>query len=84
MSTPTYALRLADAAREEGSDLARSALRVVDPAGEPGASIPATRDRIEKALGSNLRPHRATEIVAHRFLMLGARWRSHQRVRVHR
>src|SRR5438445_13637801 len=46
MCTPTYALRLAEAARDEGVDLSRSSLRVSIHAGEPGASIPATRDRI--------------------------------------
>src|SRR2546429_5845466 len=39
LSTPTYALRLAEAAREENIDLVRSALRVSIHAGEPGASI---------------------------------------------
>src|SRR5256714_7089705 len=68
MSTPTYALRLAEAAREEGIDLARSALRVSIHAGEPGASIPATRDRIEKELGVETFDHTgATEIGAHGF-----------------
>ena len=68
MSTPTYALRLAEAAREEGIDLARSALRVSIHAGEPGASIPATRDRIEKELGVESFDHTgATEIGPHGF-----------------
>ena len=68
MSTPTYALRLADAAREEGIDLARSALRVSIHAGEPGASIPATRDRIEKELGVEAFDHTgATEVGAYGF-----------------
>jgi phenylacetate-CoA ligase len=68
MCTPTYALRLADAAREEGIDLARSALRVSIHAGEPGASIPATRDRIEKELGVEAFDHTgATEIGAYGF-----------------
>ena len=68
MSTPTYALRLADAAREEGIDLARSALRVSIHAGEPGASIPATRERIEKELGLQAFDHTgATEVGAHGF-----------------
>ncbi len=49
--TPTYALRLAEVARGEGVDLSRSSLRVSIHAGEPGASIPATRDRIEQAFG---------------------------------
>jgi phenylacetate-CoA ligase len=68
MCTPTYALRLAEAAREEGIDLARSALRVSIHAGEPGASIPATRERIEKELGVEAFDHTgATEIGAHGF-----------------
>ena len=68
MSTPTYALRLAEAAREEGIDLARSALRVSIHAGEPGASIPATRERIEKELGVEAFDHTgATEVGAHGF-----------------
>jgi len=68
MCTPTYALRLAEAAREEGIDLARSALRVSIHAGEPGASIPATRDRIEKELGVESFDHTgATEVGPHGF-----------------
>ena len=68
MSTPTYALRLAEAAREEGIDLARSALRVSIHAGEPGASIPATRERIDKELGVEAFDHAgATEVGAHGF-----------------
>ena len=68
MCTPTYALRLAEAAREEGIDLARSALRVSIHAGEPGASIPATRERIEKELGVETFDHTgATEVGAHGF-----------------
>ncbi len=63
LSTPTYALRLAEAAREGGVDLARSALRVAIHAGEPGASIPATRDRIERELGVTAFDHTgATEV----------------------
>jgi phenylacetate-CoA ligase len=49
LSTPTYALRLADVARGLGIDLASSAIRVTLHAGEPGASIPATRAAIESA-----------------------------------
>jgi phenylacetate-CoA ligase len=49
--TPTYALRMAEVAREIGVDLAGSALRVAVHAGEPGASIPATREAIERGLG---------------------------------
>jgi phenylacetate-CoA ligase len=49
--TPTYALRMAEVAREAGMDLAASSLRVAVHAGEPGASIPATREAIEQGLG---------------------------------
>ena len=63
LSTPTYALRLAEIAREEGVDLSRSDLRVAIHAGEPGASIPATRERIESALGAISFDHTgATEV----------------------
>src|SRR2546425_684828 len=68
MCTPTYALRLAEVARAEGIDIARSALRVSIHAGEPGASIPATRERIETELGVTSFDHTgATEIGAHGF-----------------
>ena len=68
MSTPTYALRLAEAARDEGVDLTRSALRVSIHAGEPGASIPATRARIERDLGVEAFDHTgATEVGAYGF-----------------
>jgi len=49
MSTPTYALRLAEAARDIGLDPSSSKVRVTIHAGEPGASIPATRAAIEAA-----------------------------------
>lgn len=42
--TPTYALRLGEAAREREADT--GSLRLILVAGEPGAAIPATRDRI--------------------------------------
>lgn len=68
LSTPTYALRLAEAAREEDVDLRRSALRVSIHAGEPGASIPATRSRIEDELGVEAFDHTgATEVGAYGF-----------------
>jgi phenylacetate-CoA ligase len=49
MSTPTYALRLASVAAGLGIDLGSSDIRVTLHAGEPGASIPATRAAIESA-----------------------------------
>lgn len=55
--TPTYALRLAEVARQEGVDLAASSIRVLIVAGEPGGSIPATRQRIAKAWGAEVLDH---------------------------
>lgn len=49
LATPTYALRMADRARELGLDLATSDIRLTIHAGEPGASIPQTRAAIEAA-----------------------------------
>ena len=45
--TPTYALRLAEVAAQEGIDLSKSGVKRIFAAGEPGASIPATRARLE-------------------------------------
>ena len=47
--TPTYALRLAEGAKEENIELANSPVRTIVVAGEPGGSIPATRKRLEEA-----------------------------------
>jgi len=52
LCTPTYALRLAAVAKESGIDLAGSSIRATIHAGEPGASIPATRSAIEAAFGA--------------------------------
>ncbi len=52
LCTPTYALRLAEVAREQGITLGKGtpgyAVRALIVAGEPGGSIPATRSRIEQ------------------------------------
>ncbi|NBV87260.1 MAG: phenylacetate--CoA ligase family protein, partial [Verrucomicrobia bacterium] len=47
--TPTYALHMAAFARSEGIDLARSAVRKILVAGEPGGSLPAVRQQLEAA-----------------------------------
>ena len=63
--TPTYALHLAEVAEEEGLDLAGSAVHTTIHAGEPGASLPGTRARIEKAWGAKAFDHAgATEVGA--------------------
>jgi phenylacetate-CoA ligase len=60
-TTPTYALRLAEVAAEAGDDgaraLADSSVRVVIVAGEPGGSIAATRERIERSWGARVIDH---------------------------
>ncbi len=51
--TPSYALFLAEAAAKKGIDLAKqSKLRITWHTGEPGASIPATKEKIETAFGA--------------------------------
>jgi phenylacetate-CoA ligase len=55
--TPTYALRLAEVARQEGLDLQGSAVRALVVAGEPGGSIAATRAQIETAWGARVFDH---------------------------
>ena len=49
LSTPTYAMRLADVADGIGVNLSAASIRTTIHAGEPGASIPATRAAIESA-----------------------------------
>jgi phenylacetate-CoA ligase len=56
--TPSYALHLAEIARAEGIDLARDLkVRITIHAGEPGAGIPATRERIETLWGARTYDH---------------------------
>jgi phenylacetate-CoA ligase len=51
--TPSYALFLAEQAAKKGIDLARQTkLRLTWHTGEPGASIPATKAKIEAAFGA--------------------------------
>jgi phenylacetate-CoA ligase len=47
--TPTYALRLADIAREESIDLGESGVERIVVGGEPGGSVPEIRTRIESS-----------------------------------
>ncbi len=65
ISTPTYALRLAEVAEAGGMDIASSAVRATIHAGEPGASIPAAKKAIETAWGAKCFDHAgATEVGA--------------------
>jgi phenylacetate-CoA ligase len=55
--TPSYALRLAQVAREQGVDAAATPIRVAIHAGEPGASIAGTKRRIEERWGARCYDH---------------------------
>ncbi|MGQ4557148.1 AMP-binding protein [Halobellus sp. GM3] len=57
MSTPTYALRLAEVAEEEGFDPTEMAVERIVCAGEPGASIPGTKQRIETLWDADVFDH---------------------------
>ena len=55
--TPTYAQRLALLAEDMGLDLAAGPVATTIHAGEPGASLPSVRDRIETAWGARCWDH---------------------------
>ena len=66
--TPTYALRLADTARQQGLNMSRGPIRITVHAGEPGASIPETRRRIQEGFGAKTFDHAGmTEMGAYGF-----------------
>jgi phenylacetate-CoA ligase len=67
LATPTYVLGMADAAKKKiGIDPAKElGIQKITCAGEPGASIPTTKKRIEDAWGAKVYDHiGATEIGA--------------------
>jgi phenylacetate-CoA ligase len=55
--TPTYALRMAEVAEQLGIDLAGTRIHATVHAGEPGASVPGVRARIEQAFGAQCHDH---------------------------
>jgi phenylacetate-CoA ligase len=55
--TPTYAMRMAEVAAQEGIDLKETSVRMLIVAGEPGGAIPATRARIEEAWEARVIDH---------------------------
>ena len=66
MATPTYVLGMADTARNKmGIEPSRLGISKITCAGEPGASIPSTKQRMEKAWDAKVYDHAgATEIGA--------------------
>ena len=66
--TPTYALHLAEVAGHMGIDLPATDIRLTIHAGEPGASVPNVKRRIETAWGVRCYDHAgATEVGAWAF-----------------
>jgi phenylacetate-CoA ligase len=55
--TPTYALRLAEVARQLGIDTRKLGVRVTIHAGEPGAGIPATRACLQELWSAKAYDH---------------------------
>ena len=52
VATPTYAMRIAEVAREMGIDPAQSSIKYVSSAGEAGYAVPSVREATEKAWGA--------------------------------
>lgn len=52
--TPSYALRIAEVAAEHGVDPREFGLRILFFSGEPGASVPSVRARIQEAYGARV------------------------------
>jgi phenylacetate-CoA ligase len=55
--TPSYALHMAEVARENQIDVAELAVRAIIVAGEPGGSIPAIRDQVESFWNAKVIDH---------------------------
>ncbi len=63
LSTPSYAMRLAEVAVSRQIDVASLPVKRIILAGEPGGSIPAVRQRIEEAWNAEVFDHSgATEV----------------------
>jgi phenylacetate-CoA ligase len=66
--TPSYGLHLAEVARAQGVDPAALGVRTTVHAGEPGAGIPAVRERLQSLWGARAYDHAGmTEVGAYAF-----------------
>jgi phenylacetate-CoA ligase len=79
MATPTYVLGMADTARNSlDIDPASLTINKITCAGEPGASIPSTKKRMEEAWGAKVYDHAgATEIGAWSYECEAQPWGMH-------
>lgn len=57
LCTPTYAMHLVEVAEKNHINLAHFDVRKIIVAGEPGGSVPATRERIEAAWNARVTDH---------------------------
>lgn len=66
--TPTYALHLLEVAREHKIEPQKLGIKTTIHAGEPGANVPATKQRIEQGWAAKCYDHAgASEVGAHSF-----------------
>jgi phenylacetate-CoA ligase len=69
--TPSYGLHLAEVAQAQGVDPAKLGVRTTVHAGEPGAGIPAVRERLEGLWGARAYDHAGmTEVGAYGYACL--------------
>ncbi len=54
IGTPSFMAHMAEAAEKMGRDLTTSRVKMVCVGGEPGASIPGTREKLERAWGAKM------------------------------
>jgi phenylacetate-CoA ligase len=54
IGTPSFMAHMAEAAEKLGRDLTTSRVKMVCVGGEPGASIPGTREKLERAWGAKM------------------------------
>ncbi len=54
IGTPSFMAHIAEAALEMGVDLPNSSVEMVMVGGEPGASVPGTRERLERLWGARM------------------------------
>ncbi|MGJ3220740.1 phenylacetate--CoA ligase family protein [Geobacillus thermoleovorans] len=57
LCTPSYALHLSEVAEEMDIDLPSTPIRAIITAGEPGGSVPSTREQIETRWGAAVYDH---------------------------
>lgn len=57
LCTPSYALHLAEVAKQKNIDIVNSHIHKIVTAGEPGGSIPSVRKQIEEQWGAKLFDH---------------------------